>query len=143
MILRNPNSQYEWLNTHYKDIRLLNTLAVSYVHCATQWNPSSVESYRVHQICFFALWYLVVVALASLYHRLRTHDGQVPNSLQSKTISQFQIENPVKYPKIPQNDDLPNWSKYLGSTVWDIEKKTIIGCPQSVLSTIARCLKVY
>ena len=73
MNLSDPNSQYEWLNTHYKDIRLLNTLAVSYVHCATQWNPSSVESYRVHQICFFALWYLV--ALASLYHRLRTHDG--------------------------------------------------------------------
>ena len=81
---------------HYEDIRLLNTLAVCYVHCATQWNPSSVESYRVHQICFFALWYLV--ALASLYHGLRTHDD--PNSLQPKTLFQSQVENPVKCMKI-------------------------------------------
>ena len=28
-------------------------------------------------------------------------------------------------PKIPQNADLPNWPKYLGSTVWDLKKKSL------------------
>ena len=31
-----------------------------------------------------------------LYHRLRTHDNYIPNSLHPKTISQSQIENFVK-----------------------------------------------
>ena len=28
-------------------------------------------------------------------------------------------------PKIPQNADLPNRPKYLGSTVWDLKKKSL------------------
>ena len=50
-------------------------------------------------------------------HALRTHDDQISNFLQFKTISQSQIENPLKCMKILafyRKKRLSNQSKYLG-----------------------------
>ena len=135
-----------------EDIRLLNILAVCYVHCATQWNPSSVESYRVHQICFFALWYLVNSFSFSLprttdawWPKFSTTQNLIPNPsrksckmyenlscLQKKWLSNAKSLTRIQWPKIPQTPIF-----LFGQNIWDqlfgiFKKKTIIGCPCSL-----------